>query len=119
MKINQSAHRVFLSIFVLTAVILTTDRFSFGAWYSKTKKKGSYVMTQVELQSELMGFADRYASFIFQAFRNYDANPGPVAERREFQRDTVVSTAAAFTIAAESNPEGKSPESIGIRLRAL
>jgi hypothetical protein len=105
MKINQSTHRVFISIFVLTAVILTADRFSFGAWYSKTKKKGSYVMTQVELQSELMSFADRYATYIFQAFRDYDANPGSAAERREFQRDTVLSTAAAFTIAAESNPE--------------
>jgi hypothetical protein len=107
MKINQSAHRFFLSIFVLTAVILTADRFSFGAWYSKTKKKGSYVMTQVELQSELMSFADRYATYIFQALRDYDANPGSAAERREFQRDTVLSTAAAFTIAAESNPEAR------------
>lgn len=105
MKINQSTHRVFLSIFVLTAVILTTDRFSFGAWPSKTKKKSSYVMTEVELQSELMSFADRYASYIFQGFRDYDANPGPAAERRKFQRDTVISAASAFTIAAEPNPE--------------
>jgi hypothetical protein len=52
-----------------------------------------------------MSFADRYATYIFQALRNYDTNPGPAAERREFQRDTVLSTTAAYNIAAGPNPE--------------
>lgn len=104
MKVNESSYRVFLSIFVLSTIFFMTDKLSFGAENSKSKTKDSYVMTEIQLQSELMGFADRYATYIFQAFRDYDANPGPAAERRELQRDSVLSVAAAFSIAAEPNP---------------
>ena len=99
MKINQRIFHIFFSVSAFMAVMLISEGFSFGTERAKSKKKGSYVMTQVELQSELMGFADRYTTYIFQAFRDYDVNPGPVAERRELQRDTVLSTAAALTIA--------------------
>ena len=36
-------------------------------------KKKDYVMTEVELQSELMSYADRFASIMTQAVEDFDA----------------------------------------------
>jgi hypothetical protein len=75
--------------------------FSFAA---KDKKK-KYVMTEVELQSELMSYADRFASIITQAFEDYETLK-PKSQARQFIiGDLVYSITAVYTIAAEPNPQ--------------
>ncbi len=62
-------------------------------------------MTEVELQSELMSYADRFASIISNAFEDYDAlKPEPQA-RQVLLGDLVYSISSVYTIAAEPNPQ--------------
>ena len=62
-------------------------------------------MTEIELQSELMRYADRFASIIAQALEDYETlSPSP--ESRRFVMDDLVhSISGVFTIAAEPNPQ--------------
>ena len=70
----------------------------------KAKKKG-YVMTEVELQSELMSYADRFASIITQAMEDFEKlKPKPQA-RQVILSDLVYSISSVYTIAAEPNPQ--------------
>ena len=62
-------------------------------------------MTEVELQSELMSYADRFASIITQALEDFETlNPKPQA-RQVILSDLVYSISAVYTIAAEPNPQ--------------
>jgi hypothetical protein len=80
---------------------LIAQTFSLAA---KDKKK-KYVMTEVELQSELMSYADRFASIITQALEDFETlNPKPQA-RQVILSDLVYSISAVYTIAAEPNPQ--------------
>ena len=101
MKSNHPFPRV-LSVILLTVIFsLTAQTFSFAA---KDKKKG-YVMTEVELQSELMSYADRFASIITQALEDFETlNPKPQA-RQVILSDLVYSISSVYTIAAEPNPQ--------------
>jgi hypothetical protein len=81
---------------------LIAQTFSFAA---KKDKKKDYVMTEVELQSELMSYADRFASIITQSFEDFDTlKPSPQA-RQFILGDLVFSLSAVYTIAAEPNPQ--------------
>ncbi len=71
----------------------------------KDKNKESYVMTEAELQSQVMSFADRFAAILAQAFDEYDAKSPSPEYRRGVLGDTAYSIASAFTIAAESDPD--------------
>ena len=62
MHVKQCTCRLFLSVLFIAAAILIRGSFSFGA--DTSKNNGNYVMSETELQSELMGFADRYGSYI-------------------------------------------------------
>jgi hypothetical protein len=80
---------------------LIVQTFSFAA---KDKKKG-YVITEVELQSVLMSYADRFVSIITQALEDFETlNPTPQA-RHVILSDLVYSQSAVYTIAAEPNPQ--------------
>jgi len=46
-------------------------------------------MTEVELQSDLMSYADRFASILIQAFEDFDAQ-GPTLKARRFVLEDVV-----------------------------
>ncbi len=62
-------------------------------------------MTEVELQSELMSYADRFVSIITQALEDFETlNPKPQA-RQVILSDLVYSLSSVYTIAAESNPQ--------------
>jgi hypothetical protein len=64
-----------------------------------------FVMTEVELQSELMSYADRFASIITQALEDFETlNPKPQA-RQVILSDLVYSISSVYTIAAEPNPQ--------------
>jgi hypothetical protein len=72
---------------------------------AKKEKKKDYVMTEIELQSELMSYADRFASIMAQSFEDFDAlKPSPEA-RRFILDDMVHSISSMFTTAAEPNPQ--------------
>ena len=75
MIFNPPSHRILIGLFLTVILFLTAQTFSFAA--KKDQKKG-YVMTEVELQSELMSFADRFASIITQALEDFETlNPRP------------------------------------------
>jgi hypothetical protein len=102
MIFNHTSHRV-LKVFLLTLmVLLITQTLSFAA---KKEKKEDYVMTEVELQSELMSYADRFASIIIQAFEDFDALEPNLQARQIILNDLVYSLSAVYTIAAQSNPQ--------------
>ena len=62
-------------------------------------------MTEVELQSELMSYADRFASIITQALEDFETfNPKP-RTRQVILSDLVFSISSVYTIAAEPNPQ--------------
>ena len=102
MIFNHTSHRV-LTVFFLTLMFFFIAQ-TFGFAAKKDKKKG-YVMTEVELQSELMSYADRFASIITQAMEDFETlNPKPQA-RQVILSDLVYSMSAVYTIAAEPNPQ--------------
>jgi hypothetical protein len=73
-----------------------------GEDWKKNMNKG-YVMTEVELQSEPMSYADRFASIIAQAFDDYeDLKP---KTHRFILSDLIYSISSVYTIAAEPNPQ--------------
>ena len=102
MKFNRTPNRLLIVFFLTLMFFLIAQTFSFAA--KKDKKKG-YVMTEVELQSELMSYADRFASIITQALEDFETlNPKPQA-RQVILSDLVYSQSAVYTIAAEPNPQ--------------
>ncbi len=102
MIFNHPSHRILTVFFLTLMFFLIAQTFSFAA--KKDKKKG-YVMTEVELQSELMSYADRFASIITQALEDFETlNPKPQA-RQVILSDLVYSISSVYTIAAEPNPQ--------------
>ena len=69
---------------------------------AKPEKK--YKMIETELQAELMAFADRLVSYLQQALRNYEQSPGMNEQRPLVQKDAVLPSISAFTIAADPDP---------------
>ena len=69
------------------------------------KQSSSPVMSELELQSNLMSFADRSASVLIAALEEFDAQ-GPTPEARKFvMSDISYTLSATYTIAAEPNPQ--------------
>ena len=102
MIFNHTSHRVLIVFFLVLMFFLIVQTSSFAA---KKDKKQDYVMTEIELQSELMSYADRFASIISQAFEDFETlNPQPQA-RQIILSDLVYSLSSMYTIAAEPNPQ--------------
>jgi len=102
MILNRKSHQVLMPVFLTVIFFLLAPSVCIAA---KKDKKQDYVMTEVELQSELMSYADRFASIISQAFEDFDAlKPEPLA-RQVIMGDLVFSLSAVYTIAAEPNPQ--------------
>ncbi len=111
MIFNHPSHRILIVLFLTVIFFLTTQTFSFAA--KKDKPKG-FVMTEVELQSELMSYADRFASIITQALEDYETlNPPPQA-RQVILSDLVYSLSSVYTIAAEPNPQVGLLDMVGV-----
>lgn len=102
MVINHTTRRVLIVLILSLMFLLIAQTFSSAA---RKDKKKEYVMTEIELQSELMSYADRFASILAQSFEDFDAlNPSPEA-RRFVLDDMVHAISSAFTVAAEPNPQ--------------
>jgi len=102
METSRTSHRL-LAVFVSTLILISgAQTIGFAA---KKKKKKDYAMTEVELQSALMGYADRFASIISGAFEDFDTlKPTPQA-RHSIMSDVVYSMSSMYTIAAAPNPQ--------------
>ena len=73
------SQRILAPILLTVMFFLTAQTYSFAA---KKDKQKEYVMTEIELQSELMSYADRFASIMAQSFEDFDAlKPSPEARR--------------------------------------
>ena len=111
MKFNHRSYRLLIVLFLTLMFFFIAQTFSFAA--KKDKKKG-YVMTEVELQSELMSYADRFASIITQALEDFETlNPKPQA-RQVILSDLVYSLSSIYTIAAEPNPQVGLLDMVGV-----
>jgi len=72
---------------------------------AKKQKPDEYVVTAAELQLELMSYADRYAAVAAQAVDDVERLGPPPETRRAILGDLVFSAAAAFTVAADADPQ--------------
>ncbi len=101
MVLSLTSQRVVrVSVLALTFFLI----FQVSGLAAKRDKQKEYVMTEIELQSELMSYADRFASIITQAYVDFETlKPSPRA-RQVILRNLVRSKAAMYTIAAEPNP---------------
>ena len=100
MTISRSYHFL-INIFCIVLVFLLI--------YEPTalakKKKGAGTLTLIELQSMLMGYADRFNNTLIDAFVRFnETGPSPKA-RFYVLNDMVYTQASVFTLAAEPNPE--------------
>ena len=102
MTFNHTSHGI-LSVFFPTLVFfLIAQTICFAA---PKDKKEDYVMSETELQSELMSYADRFASLIAGGYDQYLATNPTSQERQFIQGDVVFSLSSIFTLAAGPNPQ--------------
>ncbi len=86
---------------VVLPAVVTLLMLSGTAWAAKKAKQTETVITEEELQLELMSYADRYAATVAQAVDDVERlDPSPET-RRVVLGDMVFSAAAAFTTAAD------------------
>lgn len=93
-------------LFIIPFLILPVlfDETGYAAGQTKKDKEKSYVMTEAQLQSHLMNFADRFASISGSAWHIYDNQTPPSEERLVILSHSVFVVSSAFTIAADANP---------------
>jgi hypothetical protein len=94
--------RIFLAGLLVITFSLTLQ----AADKKKDSKEVKTVITQSELQSDLMAFSDRYFSIIVGAFKLYDAQSPSADDRSLMLSICTYSISSSFTIAAEANPAG-------------
>ena len=73
-----------------------------GFWAEKNKANR---MSETELQTELMAFAERLVSYLYQGLQNFERAPGALEMRPVVQKDVVTASMSAMTIAADSKPD--------------
>jgi hypothetical protein len=86
-----------LSLAVVWSACGTPGRASSG--------EGGYAITELELQDQLMAFADRLAAFIAPAIEAFEARSPDLKERRSVLITAVHTMSSGYIIAAEPNPE--------------
>jgi hypothetical protein len=93
-------------IFLLCCLImLLASRVTVAAQENDKTPGSQYRTTQLQLQSQLMSYADELAAILGQATTDvFEQNP-KIEVRYLVRRDFILSVAAAFTIAAGPNPE--------------
>jgi len=73
--------------------------------HANTSENPYQIVTEEDLQSQLMSFADRFSSIITTAFNDYDDLAPPLVNRQVVAENTLYPMLAAFTIAAEPDPD--------------
>ncbi len=101
MVLSLTSQRVVrVSVQALTFFLI----FQVSGLAAKRDKQKEYVMTEIELQSELMSYADRFSSIINQTYLDFETLKPSFQARQFVLRNLVRSKAAMYTIAAEPNP---------------
>ena len=97
------------SVLIIVIAAMATVLASPVADAAKGKKKGGaqdpQAITDAVLQLDLMSYADRYASIAAQTIEDVQRLEPPPNVRRMVLGDLVFSAAAAFTIAADADPQ--------------
>jgi hypothetical protein len=100
-----------ISKFLLILPVIVVFVLAAGVGHTAKKKdkdqktERTFVMTEAELQAQVMNFADRNTSIMASAFVAYDAESPPPKNRRLIRGTVVYSLSSAFTIAASSEPD--------------
>jgi len=102
MIFSRPAYRGLFLCFLTVMFFWQAQALSYAA--RKDREQG-FVMTEIELQSALMSYADRFASIISQAFEDFETLSPPTEARQVILSDLVYSLSSVFTIAAEPNPQ--------------
>ena len=94
------------SVFLISMAFFLIAESSYAAQKKDNDNKGDpYVMTEIQLQSWLMSFSDRFATVLVNSFERFEELGSTPKIRRYVLRDTVYAIASALTIASEPNPE--------------
>lgn len=92
-----------LSFCVIVLLLLSAE--TGDAAKRKKEEKERYTMTETQLQSQLMSFADRFTAMMASAFARYDQESPPPEERLIILSLVQYAASSAFTVAAGSNPD--------------
>ena len=106
MKLSIKFFSAAISVFLISMVFFLIAESSYAAKKKDNDNKGDpYVMTEIQLQSWLMSFSDRFATVLINSFERFEELGSTPKIRRYVLRDTVYAIASALTIASEPNPE--------------
>jgi hypothetical protein len=94
-----------MSLLLCCLVVVLTGTAVYGAKERDKTQASEYRTTQIELQSELMSFGDRFGAILAQAVVYVEAQTPKPEIRLLVRRDYITSVSAAVTIAAGPNPE--------------
>jgi len=101
----KSWNRGLILLLLCCLAIVLTDTAGYGAKERNKTQASEYRTTQIELQSELMSFSDRFGAILGQAVINVEAQSPNPEIRLLALRDYIGSVSAVVTIAAGPNPE--------------
>jgi len=101
----KSWNRGLILLLLCCLAIVLTDTAVYGAKERNKTQASEYRTTQIELQSELMSFSDRFGAILGQAVINVEAQSPNPEIRLLALRDYIGSVSAVVTIAAGPNPE--------------
>jgi hypothetical protein len=87
------------------ALVVAISMASAAGYAAKKKTVDPNIFTEADLQLELMSYGDRYAAVLAQALDDVERLEPPPETRRAVLGDLVFSAAAAFTIAADADPQ--------------
>jgi len=100
-----SWHHGLMSLLLCCLVVVLTGTAVYGAKERDKTQASEYRTTQIELQSELMSFSDRFGAILGQAVIDVEAQTPNPEIRLLARRDYIGSVSAVVTIAAGPNPE--------------
>lgn len=101
----KSWHHGLMSLLLCCVVVVLTGTAVYGVKERDKTQASEYRTTQIELQSALMSFGDRFGAMLAQAVFDVEAQTPKPEIRLLVRRDYITSVSAALTIAAGPNPE--------------
>ncbi len=97
--------RFCISLIAILVTVLAGSSADAAKGKGKKGAQDPQAITEAALQADLMSYADRYASIAAQAIDDVERLEPPPNVRRMVLGDLVFSAAAAFTIAADADPQ--------------
>ena len=105
MFINQQILKL-ACILLAVVIIVVAGGVVYGAQEDKDTEKKQFVMTEAQLQSHVMSFADRFASIMSTVIAQFEKQ-NPTGKTRYMVLELITfSLSHAYIIAGESDPDG-------------